>query len=110
MMIECTACHVTMPNTPNGGPHGMHTIGQSWVGSHGDSINSLPGGVAACAICHGTDYRGTVLSRAQADRTLTPALIRLRSRSISTAERKSAVTSVTTDRAMTTPTTAFHPP
>ena len=71
MMIECTACHVTMPNTPNGGPHGMHTIGQNWIGSHGDAINSLPGGVTACAICHGTDYRGTVLSRAQADRTLT---------------------------------------
>ena len=71
MMIECAACHVTMPNTPNGGPHGMHAIGQDWVGSHGDSINSLPGGVTACAICHGTDYRGTVLSRAQAGRTLT---------------------------------------
>ena len=71
MMIECTACHPTMPNTPNGGPHGMHTIGQNWVGSHGDAVNSLPGGVAGCAICHGTDYRGTVLSRAQADRILT---------------------------------------
>lgn len=70
MMIECTACHVTMPNTANGGPHGMHRLGQNWVGSHGDLISSLPGGVAACAICHGTDYRGTVLSRAQVDRTL----------------------------------------
>ncbi len=70
MMIECTACHVTMPNTANGGPHGIHALGQGWVGSHGDAINSLPGGVTACAICHGTDYRGTVLSRAQADRTL----------------------------------------
>ncbi|HEV2435194.1 MAG TPA: PKD domain-containing protein [Verrucomicrobiae bacterium] len=70
MMIECTACHVSMPNTANGGPHGMHTLGQNWIGSHGDLINSLPGGVTACAICHGTDYRGTVLSRAQADRTL----------------------------------------
>ena len=71
MMIECTACHVTMPNTPNGGPHGMHTIGQNWVGSHGDCDQLLAGRSAACAICHGTDYRGTVLSRAQADRTLT---------------------------------------
>ncbi len=70
MMIECTACHVSMPNTANGGPHGMHMLGQNWIGSHGDLINSLPGGVTACAICHGTDYRGTVLSRAQADRTL----------------------------------------
>lgn len=71
MMIECTACHVTMPNTANGGPHGMHALGQNWVGAHPDAINSLPGGVTACAVCHGTDYRGTVLSRAQANRTLT---------------------------------------
>jgi hypothetical protein len=28
------------------------------------------GGATACQVCHGTDYRGTVLSRIQADRTL----------------------------------------
>ena len=71
MMVECTACHVTTPNTANGGPHGMHPVGQTWVGSHGDAINSLPGGVTACALCHGTDFRGTVLSLAQTNRTLT---------------------------------------
>ena len=77
MMIECTACHTAMPNTPNGGPHGMHAIGQGWVSGqggvtqHADWFGSLPGGITACQPCHGLDYRGTVLSRAQADRTLT---------------------------------------
>jgi hypothetical protein len=70
MMIECTACHVSVPvNAPNaaGGPHGMHPVGQSWASQHHDFITSL----AACAACHGVDYRGTVLSRAQTSRTLT---------------------------------------
>ncbi len=77
VMIECTACHTTTPNTANGGPHGMHPVGQGWVNGsggvtkHSDWISSLPGGVAACQICHGLDFRGTVLSRAQATRTLT---------------------------------------
>ncbi len=69
VMIECTACHLATPNTGNGGPHGMHPVGQSWVGSHGDQIGSL-GGAAACQPCHGIDYQGTVLSRAKANRTL----------------------------------------
>jgi len=71
VMIECTACHTTTPNTANGGPHGMHPVGQNWVSAHHDSIGSLPGGVAACQICHGLDFRGTVLSRAQGTNTLT---------------------------------------
>ncbi len=75
VMIECTACHVTMPDSGNGGPHGMHDIGQGWVSgngvtSHEEWIGRLPGGIAACSPCHGTDFRGTVLSRVQADRTL----------------------------------------
>ena len=54
----------------------MHAIGQGWVSGsgsvtkHADRISSLPGGVTACQPCHGLDYRGTVLSRAQTDRTL----------------------------------------
>ena len=68
VMIECTACHTTMPNTTTGGPHGMHPIGASWISGHPDLVES--GGAAQCAPCHGTDYRGTVLSRAQANRTL----------------------------------------
>jgi len=66
--VECTACHATMPTSPNGGPHGMHPIGQGWVSGHHDRLSSV--GVASCKACHGTDYRGTVLSRVQGDRTL----------------------------------------
>jgi ferredoxin len=68
VMAECTACHATVPNTVNGGPHGMHPVGQSWVSQHHDLVESV--GAAQCQACHGTDYRGTVLSRAQSDRTL----------------------------------------
>ncbi|MBK6939087.1 MAG: hypothetical protein IPH13_02625 [Planctomycetes bacterium] len=68
VVSECTACHVTMPSTVTGGPHGMHTIGQNWVGQHGDAAEN--GGTAQCRTCHGTDSKGTVLSFAQADRTL----------------------------------------
>lgn len=69
MLVECQACHNSMPNTSNGGPHGMHSIGQSWVnGGHQNAAEG--GGKAACQNCHGTDYRGTVLSYAQGNRTL----------------------------------------
>jgi len=63
-MVECSACHTTAPSTSNGGPHGMHPVGQSWVSAHPSNASS------ACQACHGTDYRGTVLSEMQADRTL----------------------------------------
>ena len=70
VMVECVSCHVTMPvnvASATGGPHGMHPVGQSWVSSHHDYISNL----ALCQACHGLDYRGTVLSRAQADRSFT---------------------------------------
>ena len=72
VLSQCNTCHTAgVPNTVSGGPHGLHPIGQSWVGSHGDAVGD-EGGVAltACTTCHGADYRGTVLSRSQADRTL----------------------------------------
>jgi hypothetical protein len=65
MLVDCTACHATMPSTVTGGPHGMHPISQAWINGHHDSIG---GNLAQCKICHGTDYRGTVLSRAQGNR------------------------------------------
>lgn len=71
VMVECTACHVSMSvssSTATNGPHGMHPIGQSWVSGHHDFIN---GNLAKCQACHGTDSRATVLSRVQGDRTLT---------------------------------------
>ncbi|HEU5072371.1 MAG TPA: PKD domain-containing protein [Verrucomicrobiae bacterium] len=70
MMVECTACHTSMSvnsTTAHNGPHGLHPLGAGWVSGHHDYIN---GNYAQCQACHGLDYRGTVLSRAQATRTL----------------------------------------
>jgi len=66
-LAECTACHGSTPATTNGGPHGLHPIGTSWVNSHQDVAG---GHQATCQPCHGTDYRGTNLSMTQTDRTL----------------------------------------
>lgn len=66
-LIECTACHGTATLAAAGGPHGMHPVGATWVGRHGSAAEG--GGAAQCRACHGTDYRGTVLSKAHADRT-----------------------------------------
>lgn len=65
-LADCTACHATMPATVSGGPHGMHPIGTGWINSHKDYGKS-----SSCLACHGSDRRGTVLSRSFADRTLT---------------------------------------
>jgi hypothetical protein len=70
VMIECTACHVSMSvnnSTARGGPHGMHPVGSNWVKDHHDFIGSF----ANCQVCHGVDYRGTPLSRVQASRNIT---------------------------------------
>jgi hypothetical protein len=68
MLSECGSCHPTVPSTTTGGPHGLHPLGQSWVEGHHEG---LEGNTGACKACHGNDFRGTVLSRTQADRTLT---------------------------------------
>lgn len=68
LLVECTSCHDSVPETFAGGPHGMHPVGQSWIDDHKDAAQQL--GKQVCAGCHGADYRGTVLSIAQADRTL----------------------------------------
>jgi Big-like domain-containing protein len=68
MLVECATCHGTTPDTVAGGPHGMHPVGQDWVSRHPDRVESS--GAGACRACHGMNYRGTVLSRAKADRTL----------------------------------------
>ena len=64
---DCLACHTSTPKTATGGPHGMHPVGSWWVKKHGDYAEH--GRYTACAKCHGTNYRGTVLSRAQGNRT-----------------------------------------
>jgi PKD repeat protein len=66
-LSDCSGCHSSTPRTVTGGPHGMHPIGQSWIRDHHDAVNDH--NVGQCATCHGADYRGTVLSRAQGDRT-----------------------------------------
>lgn len=67
LLGDCTACHVTVPATATGGPHGMHPNTPDWVKNHHDYIEKV--GLAACQGCHGGDYRGTELSRANGDRT-----------------------------------------
>jgi hypothetical protein len=63
---ECTVCHTAIPMTANGGPHGMHTIGSTWVSRHGDMVG---GSSTQCASCHGADYRGSPLSQVKVART-----------------------------------------
>lgn len=67
---ECTVCHAANTVSAQGGPHGMHTVGPKWVSSHPNQI-STGGGLAACAYCHGADYRGTPLSQVKVSRTYT---------------------------------------
>ncbi len=67
MLADCLTCHASMPNTVNGGPHGMHPIGQDWVTEHHDKVNDNNRGT--CRTCHGLDYTGSVLSVVQAGRT-----------------------------------------
>lgn len=65
-ITECSVCHTSVPVTPNGGPHGVHTIGQAWVSGHEDYAH---GHQQTCTYCHGADYRGTPLSAAKVART-----------------------------------------
>ena len=69
MLVECTTCHGTQSLVYNGGPHGMHPLNDAWAKDHPDIADDNQR--VRCAPCHGTDYRGTVLSRAQANRTIT---------------------------------------
>lgn len=67
-VVECSACHNNLGEQDYDGPHGMHPTGAGWVDHHADAAETL--GTATCQPCHGTSYRGTVLSRSHADRTL----------------------------------------
>jgi hypothetical protein len=64
---ECSTCHQSGPTNGLGGPHGMHPVGTTWVSAH---KSQAKGQLTACQACHGVDYRGTVLSRMFATRTL----------------------------------------
>jgi len=65
-IAECTACHETVPQTINGGPHGMHTVGQDWISKHRTAAKRDE---TQCAACHGSDFRGSVLSKTFSERT-----------------------------------------
>ena len=65
-IAECTSCHTTVPNTTTGGPHGMHSVGESWVKDHQDVADANP---AQCTSCHGADYRGSVLAKTFSSRS-----------------------------------------
>jgi hypothetical protein len=67
VLAECTACHTNSPSTVTGGPHGMHPVGTNWISGHQNAAESNS---SRCRACHGTDYRGTVVSRMFATRTL----------------------------------------
>lgn len=68
VLVECSTCHKSVPSTSNGGPHGLHPVGTTWVSQHPDIAQHQ--GTTTCQGCHGTDYRGTTLSRVQTNRTL----------------------------------------
>ncbi len=67
-IADCRSCHGNDPDTVTGGPHGMHPVGQAWVDRHPDVVEQH--GNAGCRDCHGTDWRGTVLSRSLSDQVL----------------------------------------
>lgn len=70
--VECTACHTSMPNTITNGPHGLHPVDNNWALDHGDLFEGTPRPATRqqCRLCHGTDYKGSVLSRALGPRLL----------------------------------------
>ncbi|MBN2162418.1 MAG: hypothetical protein JXR25_02940 [Pontiellaceae bacterium] len=77
---DCMSCHASQPLTFNGGPHGMHPVGdtafsrkadgrpEQWF--HGQVHEDGSIGIDGCRDCHGTDLRGTELSRTQGDRII----------------------------------------
>ncbi|MBF0621305.1 MAG: hypothetical protein HQL54_05205 [Magnetococcales bacterium] len=59
-LSECSICHSSLELTTNG-PHGMHNVNDSrWADEHEDFYEANPN---SCKSCHGTDLKGTVLSR-----------------------------------------------
>lgn len=57
---ECSVCHANEPFSINGGPHGMHSLGQSWVTQHHDAFNQVS--KSSCYYCHGTTSSGSPLA------------------------------------------------
>ena len=67
-ITECSTCHAsTLTASANGGPHGVHIVGQAWVNAHPDYVDSH--GYQSCAYCHGSNYKGLAMSAAKTART-----------------------------------------
>ena len=68
-ITECNTCHTgTLTATSDGGPHGVHVVGQAWVDAHPDYVDSH--GYQSCGYCHGSNYKGLALSATKVARTL----------------------------------------
>ncbi len=67
-IAECKTCHKYMPETVTGGPHGMHSIGVTWVYDHQAAV--INRGYEGCKYCHGEDLNGTSLSTVFSKRRL----------------------------------------
>ena len=64
---DCKNCHATVPNTTSGGPHGMHTVGSSWVKGHHDVVTGSS--VNGCLYCHGSNSAGSPLATVKVAKT-----------------------------------------
>lgn len=64
-IAECSVCHSPVPETASGGPHGLHTVGQSWVSMHEEIAEH---GSSQCAPCHGNTFRGGLISQTSMSR------------------------------------------
>lgn len=65
-ITECVACHGNAFKLNTSGPHGMHNVNDArWVNGHEKFFERDPAG---CRACHGQDLKGTVLSKAAANR------------------------------------------
>jgi len=58
---DCKACHKYVPDTIQGGPHGMHTPGIAWVQDHQEAV--INNGSESCKSCHSKDFKGSPLSK-----------------------------------------------
>jgi len=70
-IMECSTCHSagTLPRDTTGGPHGMHPVNDTRWSDHAHS-GAYERNRQGCRACHGTDLRGSALSKTAADRSL----------------------------------------
>jgi len=69
-LSDCSVCHTSLPVTANGGPHGMHNVGDArWSDEdgHGKAFERNSNG---CKACHGTNLLGTPLAKMSKTRTI----------------------------------------